>query len=433
MSVKRLSGSYGVRIAALSAALLAGSGLLAAQGQAQTVAAADDWLKFDSSPSWSPGFDRSFAQQSEQSLALGFPTLSPNNVEHMKAAIKRYAEIVERGGWRRIPEIELSIGKTHKAVAVLRERLRAEGDLRNDVGHPETFDSYVERAVKVAQTRHGLKPTGIVDKDTIRALNVPASAHVRKLRVNLSRLKLLSAPQQGRYIVVNIPSAEVEAVDSDQVVSRHAGVVGKQSRPTPILESKIHEINFNKEWILPPTVILEDLLPKARGKEGFKIFKRLGIDAYSDYNAYERKEKLDPETVDWSSPKVKNMFFAQAPGHDNPLGFMKINFFNSHAVFMHDTPSKTLFSRNERAESSGCIRIQNISQLAAWLLSDNSDWNQQRIATMKVSGETLNVPVKSEVKLYFAYLTAWATPDGAAHFRRDLYRRDGTGVTATVY
>jgi murein L,D-transpeptidase YcbB/YkuD len=127
------------------------------------------------------------------------------------------------------------------------------------------------------------------------------------------------------------------------------------------------------------------------------------------------------------------MFFAQAPGRENPLGFMKINFFNSHAVFMHDTPSKTLFSRNERAESSGCIRIQNISQLAGWLLSDNGEWDQQRIASMKVTGETLNVPVKSDVKLYFAYLTAWATPDGAAHFRRDIYRRDGTGVTATVY
>ncbi|MGF1621460.1 MAG: murein L,D-transpeptidase [Rhodomicrobiaceae bacterium] len=432
MSVKRLSGIYGVRIAALSAALLAGGGLLA-QGQAQTVAAADDWLTFDNSPSWSPGFDRSFAEESEQSLAIGFPTLSPNNVEYMRAAIKRYADIVERGGWRRIPEIELSIGKTHKAVAVLRERLRAEGDLTNDVGHPETFDSFVERAVKVAQIRHGLKPTGIVDKDTIRALNVPASAYVRMLRINLSRLKLLSAPLQGRYIVVNIPSAEVEAVENDQVVSRHAGVVGKQSRPTPILESKIHEINFNKEWILPPTVILEDLLPKARGNEGFKIFERLGVDVYANYNAYERNEKLDPQTVDWSSPRAKDMFFAQAPGRDNPLGFMKINFFNSHAVFMHDTPSQTLFSRNERAESSGCIRIQNISQLAAWLLRGNGDWDHARIASMKVTGETLNVPVKSEVKLYFAYLTAWATPDGAAHFRRDIYRRDGTGLTATVY
>ena len=421
-----------MRIAALSAAIFAGSGWLAAPAQSQTLAASDDWLTFDNSPSWSPGFDRSFAQQSEQSLALGFPTLSPNNVQYMEAAIKRYAEIVERGGWRRIPEIELSIGKTHKAVAILRERLQTEGYLNNEVGRAEIFDSYVERAVKVAQIRNGLKPTGIVDKDTIRALNVPASAHVRKLRINLSRIKGLSAPQTGRYIVVNIPSAEVEAIENDQVVSRHTGVVGKKERQTPILQSKIHEINFNKEWILPPTVILEDLLPKARGREGFKIFERLGVDAYADYNAYERKEKLNPETVDWSSPNVKNMFFAQAPGRDNPLGFMKINFFNSHAVFMHDTPSKTLFSQNERTASSGCIRVQNISQLAAWLLRDNG-WDQQRVASMKTTGETLNVPVKGEVKLYFAYLTAWATPDGAAHFRRDIYLRDGAGVTATVY
>lgn len=433
MSIKCRGGNHYFPVATQYAAAVAvGILLIAANVSAETSASIDDWLKFDRNDAWNPGFDRSSADQAEAERSLGYPTLSPENIDHMKAVIKRYASIVERGGWNRLPLTKLHVGMTHPAVAALRQRLRAEGDLREDIGQPETFDYYVEKAVKAAQIRHGLKPTGVVNDETIKVLNVPSSAHLRSLRTNLTRIEQLAAPEKGRYILVNIPAAQVEAVEDNRVVSRHAGVVGKPSRPTPILESKIQEINFNKEWILPPTVIREDLLPKAHGANGYKVFESYGIDAYANYAAYQRGEKLDLKTVDWSAPSARNLFFAQAPGRDNPLGFMKINFFNSYAVYMHDTPSKALFSRNDRAESSGCIRVQNISRLAAWLLRD-SGWNQQRVLSMKQSRESLNVPVKGNVQLYFAYVTAWATPDGTAHFRRDIYKRDGVGVAATAY
>ncbi|MGB0084603.1 MAG: L,D-transpeptidase family protein [Rhodomicrobiaceae bacterium] len=406
--------------------------LIAAPTQAQTVAAIDDWMKFDKGDTWDPGFDRSFARQWETQPARGYPTISPTNIETMKAAIKRYAEIVAHGGWDQLPLVELRVGKTHPAVVALRRRLMAEGDLTNDAGYEQTFDSYVEKAVKAAQQRNGLPPTGVVDKATIMALDVPASSRLRQLRTNLTRIQSLAAPAKGRYILVNIPAAQIEAVEDDQVVSRHAGVVGKVDRPTPILQSSIHEINFNKEWILPPTVIHEDLLPKARGAKGYEVLKQYGIDVYTDYTAYQKGRPLDPKSIDWSSPSANNLFFAQKPGEDNPLGFLKINFFNPYSVYMHDTPSKSIFARNFRAESSGCVRVQNVPQLAAWILRDNG-WDLPRVNAMKQSGETLNVQVKAKIKLYFAYVTAWATPDGAAHFRRDLYNRDGVGVTATAY
>jgi len=417
--------------AALYAAVIGFGGLMAMPAAHASI---DNWLDFGNNGgnSWDPGFDRSFARQWEREPSRGYPTLSPNNTEHMKATIKRYAEIVRNGGWNKLPLVELRVGKTHEAVIALRKRLQAEGDLKASSGYPQTFDSYVEKAVQAAQERNGLAPTGVVDKATIMALNVPASARLRQLRTNLSRLRSLKAPTEGRYIVVNVPAAQIEAVENDQVVSRHAGVVGKVDRQTPILESRIHEINFNKDWILPPTVIREDLLPKTRGKDGWKVFERYGIDVYASYKDYRAGKKLDPSTVDWSSANGRKYFFAQKPGEDNPLGFMKINFHNKHSVYMHDTPSKTIFSRNFRAESSGCVRIQNIQQLGAWILSGNG-WDVRQVASMKQSGETLNVDVEAKVKLYFAYVTAWATPDGKAHFRRDLYRRDGVGVTATAY
>jgi murein L,D-transpeptidase YcbB/YkuD len=407
--------------------------LIGLMGVSAARAAVDDWMKFDNGDTWDPGFDRSFARQWETQPAKGYPTISPSNIDNMKAAIKRYADIVARGGWDQLPLVELRTGKTHPAVVALRQRLRAEGDLTGaSEGYEQTFDFYVEKAVKAAQERNGLPPTGVVDKATVAALNVPASARLRQLRTNLTRIQALAAPTKGRYILVNIPAAQIEAIEDDHVASRHAGVVGKIERQTPILQSYIHEINFNKEWILPPTVIQQDLVPKARAGHVADVFKRYGVDVYSDYTAYQKGHKLDPQTVDWSGPSATKLFFAQKPGEDNPLGFLKINFFNPYSVYMHDTPAKSIFARNFRAESSGCVRVQNIPLLASWILRDNG-WDLTRVNSMKQSGETLNVPVKAKIKLYFGYVTAWATPDGAAHFRRDIYNRDGVGVTATAY
>jgi murein L,D-transpeptidase YcbB/YkuD len=126
-----------------------------------------------------------------------------------------------------------------------------------------------------------------------------------------------------------------------------------------------------------------------------------------------------------------NYLYVQKAGEENPLGFVKINFHNVHSVYMHDTPSKSIFARNFRAESSGCVRVQNIPQLAAWLLED-AGWTLPQVLRMKQTGERLDVSLKKRVPLYFSYVTAWATPDNMVHFRRDLYRRDGATVTTTA-
>lgn len=431
MTVKRELIGLSARAARFAAAMsVAGFACVAAMVPAS--AANDEWLKFDGDD-WDPGFDRSFAQQWETQPARGFPTISPNNMVHMRNAIKRYAEIVAQGGWDPLPTVELHTGMTHPAVVALRRRLQMEGDLERDSGgYAQTFDSYVAEAVKRAQSRNGLPPTGSVDKATIWALNVPASARLRQLRTNMTRIEQLGAPTKGRYVIVNIPAAQIEAIENDKVVSRHAGVVGKLERPTPILKSQIQEINFNKEWILPPTVIKADLVPKARAGNPTEVFKRYGVDIYQDYAAFQKGRTLDPRNVDWSSNAPLGYFYAQKPGEENPLGYIKINFPSPHQVYMHDTPAKSIFARNFRAESSGCVRIQNIPLLATWLLEPNG-WTLERVTNMKQSHEQQNVQLKVKVPLYFAYISSWATPDGMAHFRRDLYDRDGVGVTATAY
>jgi murein L,D-transpeptidase YcbB/YkuD len=393
-------------------------------------------------PEWSPfrdttnpqmasnrTYEREFVREWEVNPPKGFPTLSTANIEATKAAIKRYANVVKIGGWRPVPDVQMQSGTNDPAVALLRQRLMLSGDLRETAINPENFDFYLDKAVKRFQASNGLTPTGIVEKRTIAALNVPATARLRQLEINLTRLQELVRSAGKRYVLVNIPAAQIEAVENNKVVSRHAGVVGKIDRPTPILRSAIHQMDFNPQWILPPTVIEKDLIPKGREMQRAKqnVLVKYGIDAY-DGNG----KKLDPAKLDWNSGHVQGLQYRQQPGKDNPLGFLKINFHNSYSVYMHDTPSESLFGRNFRAASSGCVRVQGIEQLAAWLLADDG-WSLEKIGAMKESGERRDVRLKRAVPLHFAYITAWATEDGVVQFRRDLYQKDGLGAKASEY
>jgi murein L,D-transpeptidase YcbB/YkuD len=230
-------------------------------------------------------------------------------------------------------------------------------------------------------------------------------------------------------VVVNIPAAQIEAVQGDHVVSRHAAVVGKVDRRTPILRSKIHQVNFNPYWHIPQSIVRKDLVPKA------KMYARRGKDILSEYriDAYSGNRKLDPRKINWNSSAVYSYAYRQQPWKDNSMGFVKINFHNGHSVYMHDTPSKSLFSRNFRAHSSGCVRVQNVKQLVSWLLEANGGWDIAKVTQMKQTGARKDVNLKRRVPVYFVYITAWATKDGSVNFRRDLYGRDRVGPTASAY
>lgn len=412
-----------------------GSAVMAMSGLAHAIDDGDEnsWMQFGgqygNSVDWQQPYDRGFARKYEAHPSRGYPTVQPENIAPLKVAIKRYAAIVSKGGWRKVSnKYKLKVGNSGPVVKQLRDRLTITGDLKVKSGFLGTFDYYVERAVKRFQTRHGLTPTGYVDKTTIMALNVPASSRLRQLRINLTRLQSLERKKTKRYVFVNIPAAQIEAIENGRVVSRHSGIVGKLDRQTPILTSNIASISFNPYWTVPPTVLRKDLIPKARqyaqrGKDILKIYHM---------TAFSRGKKLDPRSINWNSDKVYNYVYRQDPWEDNSMGFVKIHFPNKHAVFLHDTPSKSLFGKNFRADSSGCVRVQNVQQLVAWILKDDG-WSNERVAEIKRSKETLSVRPKKRIPVVLAYVTAWATPDGMVQFRRDLYGRDNVDVTASAY
>ena len=391
----------------------------------------------DSDNSWMKGVgpayassepvDRQLIKEWESRPEKGFPTLSPSNILPMKAAIIRYTAIVAKGGWRPLPDVKLEQGSSHPAVVLLRERLILSGELK-DASAAGSFDYSVVQAVKRYQASNGLAPTGVVDKSTVAAMNVPAASRLKQLKTNLTRVQEY-AKTPNKYVLVNIPAAQVEAVENGAIVSRHAGVVGKIDRQTPILKSAIHELNFNAVWTLPPTVIEKDLIPKGQemARRGQSVLVKFKIDAYGGDG-----RKLDPTKVAWSGGGAKSLTYRQQPGPENPLGFVKMNFHNAHSVYMHDTPGQSLFGRNFRAASSGCVRIAGIENLAAWVVADQG-WRPEHVQQIKENGERRNVQLSRPITLYFAYITAWATQDGEVQFRRDIYQKDGIGAQAAAY
>jgi peptidoglycan hydrolase-like protein with peptidoglycan-binding domain len=240
------------------------------------------------------GYDHSFIREWQANPPKGYATVSTANITATKAAIGRYEAIVQRGGFAPVPEMEMEPGVTNAAVATLRQRLQASGDLKDDSSFPNYFGTELETGVKRFQASNGLAPTAVVDKRTLAALNVPADVRLKQLKANLTRLADLVKAVGHRYVLVNIPAAQVEAVENDQIVSRHSGVVGKPDRPTPLLRSTIVELNFNPMWTLPPTVIKEDLIPKGREMQqaGGDVLAKFGIDAYSN------GKKLDTSKID---------------------------------------------------------------------------------------------------------------------------------------
>ncbi len=362
--------------------------------------------------------------------ALGTPTLSSANIPATKAAIQHYQGIVAQGGWPMVPATVMKPGSTGQAIATLQRRLEISGDL---VGRsvPGEYDAAVVAAVKKFQTRHGLPPTGVVDnRATIDALNIPAVVRLAQLQSSLKRLQSLASAAPSRYVVVNIPAAQVEAVESGQVAQRHAAVVGKPERPSPELSSKIQEINFNPYWYVPKSIIYKDLVPKARE------FTRRGQDFLAAYHmqAFNAAgNPIDGRQINWNGTEVYNYQFRQLPWTENSLGYIKINFPNKDAVYMHDTPLKSLFGRAERFDSSGCVRVHNVDILAAWILRDTPGWDINRIQSMKQTGEQVDVKLSKPIPVYFAYISAWGLPDGSVQFRPDIYNQDGGATTASAY
>jgi L,D-transpeptidase YcbB len=358
------------------------------------------------------------------SVATNEPILSFDTLHNLQLAISQYEPFVAAGGWEEIPQqaYQLILGNSSPAVVQLKRRLISSGDMPLVEFASDVFDAETDRGVRTFQARHGLVVTGQIDEATWYAMNVPASTRLQQLYLNYTRVQNMAPQLTDRYVVVNIPAATIEAVGGGMVEQRHTAVVGRVERATPILASKIHQINFNPYWHVPKSLVRQDLTKYMLENPNYLTEQNIFIYDGSG-------NTIDPSTINWANitDAQVNYMYRQEPGAANSMGHCKINFFNPHDVYLHDTPSRALFGENARFHSSGCVRVDGVNQLVAWLLRDNGDWDQARVDQTFASLERLDVNLSSQMPIHTTYITAWANRQGTVSFRDDVYKFDEQG------
>lgn len=356
------------------------------------------------------------------------PWRSDVMVEAIERAIERYQKIASAGGWPMVPTLQpprmMRPGDDDDRAPILRKRLMATGDLPRDDYYADSlsFGPELEAAVRRFQSRNGLRVSGRVDQPTFAALNISADQRVAQLKLNLQRIKdLLAQRIEDRYILVNVPAFQLEAVERFEVAQRHRVIVGRVERQTPAIKATVKALNFFPYWRVPDSVAQLDLIPRLRKEPQYLDQERIRV-----YTADARQE-LDARNIDWGTASSHTVKFKQDPGDQNALGLVRIDMSNPEGVYMHDTPMKKLFEQRGRAFSAGCVRVQGVFKLAEWIASHEVGWEQPgRVEQVLQSGQALDLNLTHPIPVYFTYITAWAESDGTVAFRPDIYGRDGT-------
>jgi hypothetical protein len=324
-----------------------------------------------------------------------------------------------------VPSSKLKKGSEGAAALALNKRLHIEGYLRDEAVTGEfaqVFTTATEDALRRFQRNHGLAATGSMDGQTLAALNVPADRRLRTIRANIPRIAEYSKDLGGRYMVVNVPAQQIETVNEGRVFSRHNAIVGRPSRPTPVVMTPLTVIRFNPYWNAPPSIVEKDIVPRMASKGASKVMAEMNMKIFKGVGGPE----VNPDSINWRRVRVDDYHFRQEPGGSNAMATAKIEFDSPHGIYLHDTPEPQLFSNFQRLYSSGCVRVEKVATLIDWILQGQDGINQSRIAELADTKERLDTKIANAPQLRVAYLTAWPTRDGVAAFRPDVYELDNT-------
>ncbi|MEQ4912435.1 L,D-transpeptidase [Proteus terrae] len=291
------------------------------------------------------------------------------------------------------------------------------------------YDAPLVAAVKLFQTAHGLEPDGIIGRQTRVWLNMTPAQRASIMALNIQRLRLTPAIGDTG-IWVNIPDFSLYFYANNELILDSKVIVGRPDRKTPIMSSALNNVVVNPPWNVPTSMTRKDIVP--RGKADPSYFSRKGYTIYSGWgnDAY----PINPYDIDWQNMSANNFPYRiwQAPGPTNSLGRYKFNMPNSDAIYLHDTPNHSLFSKNMRAISSGCIRVNKASELASILLGD-AGWKQDRIDAALKRGSTQYAPIPERIPVYLYYQTAWVAQENAPQYRADIYSYDKVITNAQPY
>ena len=340
----------------------------------------------------------------------------------LQQELARLRDIKEAGGWPQVGDgATLRTGDQEGRVIEIRQRLSRQPGLQLEAtGDPSRFDESLEQAIRSFQQQHGLDVDGAVGPATLRALNVPLETREAQLRLGLERLRWIrgEADSNDTFVAVNIAGFRVYLVEEGDISWTTRGIIGTPYRKTPVFRGDMSYIEFNPTWTVPPSIHRKDVLPAIKKDPAYLANKHMEVLTRDG-------QRVDPATVDWPSlGSTAPYIFRQTPGPWNALGQVKFIFPNSHFVFLHDTPNRSLFNRSERAFSSGCIRVEDPMTLADRILAREGGWNRERIDETVAGGQTTRANLQQKMPVFLLYLTAAPGSDGQVTYLDDVYDRD---------
>jgi murein L,D-transpeptidase YcbB/YkuD len=309
---------------------------------------------------------------------------------------------------------KIVLNDTNEAIIEIKKKLIYWKDLKPLDSITAIYDEATELAVKKFQLRHGLGLDGVIGGGTLQALNFNKEDRKKQIIANMERWRWYPREFEDDYFIINIPDYTLRVVKNDDTIRTHKVIIGRPSRKTPVLSSKLTHLIFNPTWTVPPTILKNDVVPAAARNRNYFSSKNITI-----YDANNRV--VSP--WDWNASRSRSYRYVQSPGAANSLGLVKFMFPNRFTVYLHDTNTRGFFEKDIRALSSGCIRVQDPFELTAYLLDDPEKWNLEKIDSAINTGKTSQVQIKKEVYIHIFYWTAWSEY-GILQFRDDLYSLD---------
>lgn len=323
----------------------------------------------------------------------------------LKVQLGRYIQIVKAGGWPQLPESIKSIkpGQRDSSVALLKKRLSITGDLpASDTSL--VFGDTLAQAIRIFQKRMGYTPDGKLTATQIKDLNVPAEKRLQQLLINLGRMRWMPPDISGKLILVNIPEFMLHIYEGNKRVMDMVVVVGKEGHNTVMFTGDLSSVVFSPYWNIPPSIVKNEIMPAMASNPG-----------------YLESQNMEIVGNEGGLPSIR-----QRPGGRNALGKVKFLFPNSFNIYFHDTPSKSLFEKDKRAFSHGCIRLAEPGKMATYLLQGHPEWTPEKIASAMNAGTEKHVKLKDPIPVWITYNTAWVDDNGLLNFRDDIYGHDKT-------
>jgi len=320
---------------------------------------------------------------------------------HLRKGLQKYRDIEKKGGWGKITmqsKKALKVGDSSTTVGQVRTRLFKEGYLKSD-SKSNMFDDELKNGLRVYDEKHDRKVDNLITQSLVDELNISVADRIRQITVNMERCRWISPDitQAEKYISVNIPSYSLTYyVDGKEALTSRV-VVGKELNKTVVFSGKVSYLQFSPYWNVPQSILDEEILP--------------GIEKDPGY--------LEKHNMEWEGERVR-----QRPGDDNALGKVKFMFPNQNNIYLHDTPAKSLFNRDDRAFSHGCVRVEKARELALMITKEDGNWNARRLDEAMNAGEESSYSLKKRIPVYIAYFTAWADENGNVSFYNDVYERD---------